>query len=746
MAITQNFNGVTLRVPGAYSSLKTNLIGNLPLSEIGIVGIIGEAAKGEPGSSGGIAEYDSSTLSNLVDQYGSGPLVDAARMLVNASNDARIPNGAGRILVYKTNASTQADLDIVQGGATAYGTITSANWGVEENLISATIEQDTAEAFTLQFGADWTTTPASDLTLRVNGGAIVTLTAANCTSAAATVTEINSKLNTALGTVGIAYASTATNRISINLAITGTGAKRNGMGISLEFIASGEYVDIGVTVGQQGSAIVAGSGVTGLTAANPTRTITIARQSDGIEETTDDTTGELGGDIYLEIGCNAATTATLSITATALTTAVAGSGASALNLTLANYNTLNDLAEYINAQTGYQASIPDGINGGLPPSVLDRVSGVGICASVTDLKPGQVKADAYEIQNWFDTNSALTSFERTNYLGLPDTLAQTFLSGGTRGASTSSTFDAGFTAFEAERVNIIIPLVSQDASDDIAEDADYTDSSSTYDVESIHTQARAHCRKMSNTQNRSERNCYLGYRGTFEEARTQSSTINSEVASISFQDVQVLGSDGELTWMQPHILGCMVAGLQAGSDVGTPATFKYIAANGIRHVKKQGVTPSSSELFNPDLVGNKNQAIDDGLLIVDTPSSGGVRVVLHNTTYQNDANFCFNRVHVLYAANYVAFNLRQQLETIFVGDTAKTGTAESIRNAVIAIMDQFLQANIIVGDDTNDNLGWKNLTVTVTGNVASIDITITPVQGIDFILAKITLDNIRQTA
>ena len=61
-------------------------------------------------------------------------------------------------------------------------------------------------------------------------------------------------------------------------------------------------------------------------------------------------------------------------------------------------------------------------------------------------------------------------------------------------------------------------------------------------------------------------------------------------------------------------------------------------------------------------------------------------------------------------------------------------------------MSTFLRDEIIVGDDTNGNLGWKDLTVTIAGNTARIDITITPVQGIDFILPTITLDDIRQSA
>ena len=61
-------------------------------------------------------------------------------------------------------------------------------------------------------------------------------------------------------------------------------------------------------------------------------------------------------------------------------------------------------------------------------------------------------------------------------------------------------------------------------------------------------------------------------------------------------------------------------------------------------------------------------------------------------------------------------------------------------------MSTFLNDELIVGDDTNDGLGFKDLIVTINGNVANVDVTITPVQGIDFVLNRITLDNIRQSA
>lgn len=745
MAITQSFNGKTLRKPGAYSSLSTSLAGNLPVADTGIIGIIGEAAKGAPGDTSGVGvtTYDSAQLQDLIDNYGEGPIVDAARLLINPSNDVRITNGASRLYVWKTNSSTQATLTL----ATTWGTLTSANYGIKENLINATIAQDTAEDFVIVAAGAFANASgaATDLTFRINGGALITVAKAGLDNIANAKTNINSAINTALGTVAKAYCTGAA-ILQIDLddaAISGSGAPRDGLRIHMEIINNDCSLLCGFTAPQMDVDLCAGETVTGLTAADATRSITINRQDDDLTEDTDDTTGELGGDCYLEIGY-AGTTATVSVSATQLTTSVTGGSGASLTLTLADYATLNDLATYINAQTGYTSAVPSNVNKGLAPSVLGRVVTKGCCSTTAALKPGRIKADAYIVQNWFDNNSQLVTCVRTSYLGLPDVVAQTFLSGAALGSSATSDFTAGFTAFEAYRMNTVIPLLSQDGANDITEDATYTDSGSAYDATSTHTNAIAHCKKMSNTQNRSERNCYLGFRGTFDECKAQSLALNSEFSSMFFQDVYVVNASGELEYKQPHMGACLIAGLQAGSEVGEPATYKYVNAYGIKHLKTTGTVPGSTELFTPETM--YNQAIDNGLSHFEVPPSGGVRLVLHNTTYSKDANFVYNRAHVLEAAHNVAYNLRVQLESTFTGTKSKTGTAQSIRNYVINSLETFLTSNIIVGTDDNDGLGWSNLTVTISGSTASIDVTIWPVQGIDFQLISITLDNIRQTA
>lgn len=725
MAIIRNFNGASLRKPGAYSALQVKLDGGLPSIATGIVGIVGESSRGAPGTIDGVTSWDSSQFADLVAYYGDGPITDAAIALVNSSNDARVANGANQIKVYKANASTQASLAL----ATAFSTLYARSYGADGNLVGVKIDQDSAivEATTMStvdinFGGVET---GFLLVVRENGAAVNTYTvSANLANIAALLVDFNNPANWT-----VPPTLTATNSGNKLIITQNADANAHKLGVvrSFEIVSANAFFNL--TVGLY------------TPAQGPARSFTVTRQMDNIIEDTDNSVGPIGGQAYMRVGCNA-TTCTLTITATSLTTTAAG-GPASLSLTLSSFTTISDLADYINSQASYRAVIPAGINGGLPPSVLDRVSAIGV-ASVA-LNPGLIKADSYQVDKWIDQNSQLVSNTSSSYKGLPDvnTLKQ-FLSGGAKGASTDSSFSAGFTAFESERINLVIPLVSQNASDDILENPALTDADSTYTVAAQHSSAIAHAKKMGNTQNRSERQVYLGFRGTFTECINQSLVLNSELASLCMQDVQIIDRSGSVVFKQPYILACLVAGIQAGAAVGEPATFKYINALGIKHVKKQGVTPTALELFNP--ATQFNQAIDNGLLIVEKPATGGIRIVLHNATYSKDDNFVYNRPSVLGAAFYVSFDLRNFLETTFVGTKAKTGTAVSISNAIKSKMTYYLRDDIIVGDDTNDLLGYKNLTVTLIGNTALVDITITPVQGIDFILATIRLDNIRQSS
>lgn len=604
MAIRVPFNGASLAKPGSYSKTTVNLSGGFPLAATGIIAIVGEALGGAPGASEGVQTFTSEDIASLIAKYKSGPIVDAARMLVAPARDNRVPNGASLIRVWKTNASTKASKNLQNSAPANLFAVSSANYGEDENLINITV-------------ANGSSANNKVITIKKSG-----------------TTETLSE-----------------NAYDAVLSLQYTGADAGAVTMVIQDVA-------GVKT------------LTATTSATPADDLAIA---------------------------------------------LAG-------------KTMQDLVNIIDANAAWTASLSTARLASTSAASLDYIStALDVKTTAKTLRRAQ-----QELLDIVNSQSQLVIMTQVaNAEGLPANVGPVFLSGAVRGASANSNFQAGFDALLAMRCNEVIPLVSQDASALIS--SGETDPASTFTVDAVNLQALTHCITASNTKNRSERNCYVSKKGSFASMQSAAQALNHERASMLFQDVQVLGADGNLKYVDPWGAACMVAGMQAGMEVGTPTTFKFINANAIRHQDYNSKT-------QVDL------AIDAGLTPLEEADSGGFRVVVGNTTYGIDANFVWNRVSVVAAADYVAYNLRQQLEAIFVGNKGATGTAQSIKNTIISIMDSFLRANIIVGDDTNDGLGYKDLLVTLVGNTAFVDVTITPVQGVDFILNRITLDNVRQSA
>lgn len=375
MAITRNFNGASLRKPGARSLTQVNLAGGFPLAPTGIVAIIGEALGGAPGSSDGVQTFTSEQVRDIVDKYKSGPIVDAARALVNPARDPRVANGASIIRVYKTNASTAATLALSNGTTTLFN-VTSKNFGEDENLVSVKIE-----------------------------AGLVSASARIITVQKGTKKEVLSE-----------------NKHETILTITYTGA---------------------------GSA------------------------------------------------------ANLTVTTTALVVTPIGAPGDALNITLAG-KSVQDLVDTIDAHASYTATTTIKLATARQATELDPVT------TAIDLVggPATLKAAQLELLNIINGESSLISATRVaGVQGQAAVLAKTFLAGGARGASTNTNFQTGFDALLATRCNIVVPLVSQDASALIA--LGESDPASTFTVDAINLQAVAHCITASNTENRSERNCYI---------------------------------------------------------------------------------------------------------------------------------------------------------------------------------------------------------------------------------------------
>lgn len=591
MAITINFAGASITKPGSYSSV-TAAEATAATPAVGVVALIGESDAGpafsqEKGLSA--VTFGPDELSLIKEKYGSGPLVDAARLAISPSNDPQIGGGAQELLLLKTNQSTRASLDIKAAGSVQYGTLTDKKGGKSGNAISY-----------------------------------------ECTSADGKVTITLSDLNKNLKEVS----------------------------------------------------------------------------------------GPIGGTSVMTVQCTdgSASSATVTITSTHLTTSVPGaSTAQALSVDLSSFSSVAKLCEYINTQPGYSASPASSVQGNKPVAVLDRVSAVSITSAES------INQDAYEVRDFFE-RSSLVSFSQDRFVGLPAVAAKTYLSGGTTGGTTGANILDCFDALHKRRVNFIVPLFSRDADEDKLENL--TDGSSNYTIDSVHAMASSHVAAASTVKGRNERQAWVGYKGSFDDAVEKAANLNSSRVSMCVQDIDALGADGAVKSMQPHMLAVVSAGMHASAAIGLSTTFKAPQINGFDH-----------EDFDPATEAEK--AIRANLTVVERSPNGGFRFALDNNTYAADKDaWIYNRPSVVFAGDFAAYSIRLATE-LFVGQTNSSVSAETVKNLLISVFDNLRSLGVIVPDTKTQGRGYKDLIVKVQGSIVNVDVTLSLVENIEFVLNDI---------
>lgn len=741
MAINVSFNGATIFKPGAYSKTTIDLGGGFPLSPTGIVAIFGEADAGAPGSAEtNIANnvFGPDQLPQIRDKYGRGNLVDACNFLFAPGADGAIPSGAQAVYIYKTNASVRSMLDPVEAGTTDFGRLRARQWGTSgnqitfKNTLTAEVPANvTGSVITFPYTVVLATN--DQVKYRLNGGPEATATIA--AGAYANLAALNVAVNAAFGaSTLVASAGTAANTMKISQAV-GTNLNQNGWGRSFELTASNGLAGLGQVVGLNEAD------------AETMATLVVRNPVTTLEES-----ATVGGNILMSLGRDSTggcTAASVSISTTALTLTQTGATPASYTLNKVDFGTIQATVDYINTLAGWSASATTVATGQLQLSVLDQVSAVG-AFHVSAGQPARIKQDAKEVADFFALSSQvelipLVGQTAPKAVGLPDEQGvpnALYLSGGLKGASVSADIVNALSKFEKFRVNSIVPLFSRDAADDVADQM--TDAGSTYTIDGIQQAVKTHLSLMATTKKKSERQGYLSFKGSYADAKTKIATMAAARIQMVIQDVRQTDSEGNIKWFQPWTGAALLAGARGGSPIGNPMTFKYFNMSGIRQTGQPMSTAEADIItdFDPDTM--YDDAIQNALTFWEAPQTGGFRLVVDNTTYNKDANWVYNRANVLYAADVLAYDFRNQLENIYVG-LKNTVSAAEIKSTCEAILASYLAQGITVSTSDAKN-GFKQLVVQLNGNTVNISVVVKLVEGIDFVLADITLQRASQTA
>jgi hypothetical protein len=464
-----------------------------------------------------------------------------------------------------------------------------------------------------------------------------------------------------------------------------------------------------------------------ITGSGSTRTMTLSQKRDSLV-----VSQTLGGNSVITV-TNASVGSTVSIDASNV---ILFDGTLTTTLAKSSYATVADLIADIAIIAGWSLSVVStGADPRLPLSVLDQVT------SLSAVGGASVKKDAYEVQQFF-AQSNIASLSGGPSIGLPTALLETSLSGGALGGSSSAEIVNGLAKFEKLRLNSIVPLFSRDSSADVTDGI--TDSSSSYTIDGIHQAVKTHCSLMASTKKKSERQGYLSCKDSYVNCKAKALNIADARQQLIIQDIKQNDSQGNLKWFMPWAGAALLAGARGGSPVGNPMTFKYFNMSGIRQT---GQSMSTAEVniindFDPDT--QYDDGIINGISFFDHPQTGGFRMVLDNTTYGKDGNWVYNRAHVLYAADIIAFDFRSQLENIYVG-LKNNVAASAIKSTCDSILSTYLAQGITVRTSDAAN-GYKQLVVQINGNTVNISVVVKLVEGIDFVLADITLQRATATA
>lgn len=721
MAINVSFNGATIFKPGAYSKTNIDLGGGFAIGPAGLIAVIGEADAGKPGAlEVNIANnrFSADQLVTIRNKYRSGPIADSAAFLFAPAADNAIPSGAQTVWFYKTNNSTRSELDL----ATAYGTVKSTEYGIGANritltstLVGETAPTKTGVAFdesALVGGETFSVMLNGDVTTKNTFTAIVVVD--NTAMAAAIADASNWSLGAPSGfSVTVGGGDTAS-----TLTITmdaDASAHQNGYGRCLELSASGS--EMGITP----QLVIA--------AVEPSATLKLDQKRDDIQEE-----GTVGGSVTMTVGndgTNGNTAASITVDDSSII--LLEDATPVHTLPKSSYVTLSQVAAEINLKAGWSATITDSAFNQLSPDSIDHVTALGAWTDAAE-EPARLKNDADSVALYFE-NSSLASIEDQADTGLPDAVAETSLAGGTRGATAPVDIINALDKFTKFHVNSIVPLFSRDATADIADGL--TDAASTYTIDGIHQAVKTHISLMKTTKKRSERQGYLSYKDTFVNCKSKAGELADGRLQLMIQDVRQVDAQGNIRFFQPWAGSCLMAGARGGAPIGEPLTFKFLNASGIRHTSQPMSTAEEDVVvdFDPDL--QTDEAIQAGITFLEAPQTGGFRVVVDNTTYGVDNNFVYNRANVLYAADIVAFNFRNQLENTFVGrkNTVSPTTVSSVASQILAT---FLAQGVTVST-ADAPQGYKNLTVELQGNTLYVNVIIKLVEGIDFVLSEITI-------
>lgn len=773
-ASTIFFNGRLISVPGSYSEVDPSGLETIGLGATGIVALLGTAIGGKPYSAVDAGDVKGNLQvatrpSQPRSWFRSGDLKEGADMLFAPGADADVPAGAQEVVFVKVNPATksQATFDNADGAALI---IDSADYGNFTTQINVQIAAGTAQGKLLTITFEGTEETFDD----VGGDVIFTLQYAASTPAEGftTVTAqidaarlkalftrdqigLDSEVsNQVVATQAIELVSSSASDVAVQVRLYGTDTSDNAQVATVTLTGTTVVTTTETWNSFHGAEVISGTLVGTLTIQNVSAASTIATIAPaGTEAAIEYTIDHPVAGTALTVVADGASTARVTLIGLSAagvvqteelqlngTTAVAGAAlwarldalalgelAAGVTLTVSGTSvdavfsslpTIQKLADKFNGLPGYTFAIPTITNASAFPSTdLDWAAATDIRASAI-LSAG---ADLARIVAKLNSESQLVVASKGAVAsGAPDnTTSAVFLTGGHEGSAvagqegvaTASTSDwqAAIDLLTKVRVNSVVGITGDPA---------------------IHAQLKTHCEYMGGI-GRSERDMVVGALNTTldnvpskTELKAQVVDLNTRHARVVGQAIERYNTEGDRAEFLPTFTACVIAGMQAGSPVGTSLTHKFANVLKLRQSSTWNPTDDAEEL------------IQAGVCMLETIDGIGRRVVRNVTTHLTSSNIAFTEGSVNEAVNFSVFNFRETMDT-FVGKSGFAGTVNAAKGVAVNILGLLINVSIIA---------WRSLDIALVLDVLEVAVEIAPVLPINFVQSIIHLVAIPQSA
>ena len=463
--------------------------------------------------------------------------------------------------------------------------------------------------------------------------------------------------------------------------------------------------------------------------------------------------------------------ATITISDTQITTALTSPGDGSANLTIsfATYDTIQKIADYINAQTGYEAVIvtnqPDsklgkdldyvtganiktksasitvGSTSGVPNTTFSgTISGLadGDIIKVEDeymyvtdaatptvirgyldstpvdhtAKTGTVYTGLTEVvKRMMDTannsSSRVVADNRTANAGTPAVAAKTYLTGAAQPAATSDNYKDALAALDGYSFDFLV-----------------IDEMSA----AVHATVSAWLAERWGAS-ANEVQAHLAARSgeTLSQIRNRCKALQDPNVSLWFQD-----PTRNAVKSSPWLEACLAAGIQAGMAPGTPLTGKSMRVENLEQEANIKIQGTHAEDFV--LMGASFGRYD----------GDDFRIVRCLSTYTNDDTFFLISPNVRYAIARTEKLIRSYIKTRHFGKRGVSGEAGSVKSTIIDALEDAKEQGLIVDGAKRTNgileeipaFDPANIFVERVGNVIEYEATYVPVDGNDFFVSS----------